>query len=245
MKCTSDHFVAPVVITAKKDGSIKLAMDAKPMNAQIFKNQYQMPNLMEQLDVAIQIINKDTPREVWFTSLGLKYAFSQLLLSDLVSSHCNFSIVCGESTGTYCFKTGFYGLTDMPKEFQKAMDNTLQNTKGVICFLDDILIVSKGSIENHNKIVENVFLELDKEKFALKLSKCKFSVNRLSWLGFDIYENGYQPKLSKVQAVLELKPPHRLKQLRSFMGVLNHLRTFFTKSTRPNREVQTLTKNEQ
>ena len=25
-KCTSDHFVAPVVITAKKDGSIKLAM---------------------------------------------------------------------------------------------------------------------------------------------------------------------------------------------------------------------------
>ena len=36
--CTSDHLVAPVVIIAKKDGTIKLAMDAKPMNAQIFKN---------------------------------------------------------------------------------------------------------------------------------------------------------------------------------------------------------------
>ena len=107
-KCTSDSFVAPVVITAKKDGSIKLAMDDKPMNAQIFKNQYQMPNFLEQLDVAAQIINKDTPGEVWFTSLGLKYAFSHLLLSDLVSSHCNFSIVCGESTDTYRFKTGFF-----------------------------------------------------------------------------------------------------------------------------------------
>ena len=75
-KCTSDHFVAAVVITAKKDGSIKQAKNAKPMKAQIFKNQYQMPNLLEQLDVADQIINADTPGEVWFTSLDLKHAFS-------------------------------------------------------------------------------------------------------------------------------------------------------------------------
>ena len=54
--------------------------------------------------------------------------------------------MCGEFTGTYRFKTGFYGLTGMPKEFQKAMDNTLQNIPVVICFLDDIVIVSEGSI---------------------------------------------------------------------------------------------------
>ena len=215
-----------MVITAKKDGSIKLAMDAKPMNAQIVKNKYQMPNLLEKLKVAAQIINTDTPGEVWFTSLDLKYAFSQLLLSDIVSSHCNFSIVCGKSTGTYRFKTGFYGLTYMPKEFQKTMDKTLQNVKRVISFLDDILIVSKGSFEKQNKIVKNVLLKHDKERFALKLSRCEFSVIRISWLGFDIWENGYQPKLSKVLAVLELKPPHTLKQLRSFMGVLNHLQKF-------------------
>ena len=106
-KCTSDYFVAPVVITAKKDGSIKFALDAKSMNAQIFKNQYQTPNLLEQLDVAAQIINTDNQREVWFTSLDLKSAFSQLLLNDVVNSHCSFSIVCEESTGTYRFKTGF------------------------------------------------------------------------------------------------------------------------------------------
>ena len=60
-KCTSGHFVAPVVIIAKKDGSIKLALNTKPMNAQIFKNQYEMPNLLEQLDIAGKIMNKDTP----------------------------------------------------------------------------------------------------------------------------------------------------------------------------------------
>ena len=96
-KCTIKFFVAPVVITAKKDGSVKIAMDAKLMNAQIFKNQYQMPNLLEQLDVAAQTINSNLPSEVLFTSLDHKFAFSQLQLSDSVSNHCNFNIVCGDA----------------------------------------------------------------------------------------------------------------------------------------------------
>ena len=31
-KSTTDHFINPIMITAKKNGSIKLAMDAKPLN---------------------------------------------------------------------------------------------------------------------------------------------------------------------------------------------------------------------
>ena len=34
-KCTTGFFIAPIVLTAKKDGSIKLALNAKPMNAHI------------------------------------------------------------------------------------------------------------------------------------------------------------------------------------------------------------------
>ena len=200
-KCTSVLFISPIVITAKKDGSVKLAMDAKPMNDQNHKNQYQMPNLLEPLDSAAQIITSDKIGDVWFTSLDLKYAFSQIPLSDEVSRHCNFNIVCGEQTGTYRFKTGFYGLTDMPKEFQKAMDNTLQGLLGVFCFLDDILIVSKGSIRDHNILVDKVITRLDEEGFALKLSKCDFSMNQLSWLGYDIDSEGYRPKRSKIDAV--------------------------------------------
>ena len=31
-KSTTDHFINPIMITAKRNGSIKLAMDAKPLN---------------------------------------------------------------------------------------------------------------------------------------------------------------------------------------------------------------------
>ena len=91
-KCTNDFFIAPIVITAKKDGSIKLALDAKPINAQIFKNKYQMPVVEELMDSIGQIITDPDhcTEELWFTSLDLNYAYSQLPLSKETSKHCNF-----------------------------------------------------------------------------------------------------------------------------------------------------------
>ena len=116
------------------------------------------------------------------------------------------------------------------------MDNTLQGLSGVFCFLDDILIVSKGSVEDHNILVDKVISLLDEKGFSLKLSKCEFSLNQLSWLGYDIDSEGYRPKRSKIEAVLALEPPRTLKQLRSFMGILNHLQRFL-----PNIQVRPIT----
>ena len=59
----------------------------------------------------------------------------------------------------------------MPTEFQKAMDCTLQALKVVICYLDDILVVTIGNIQEHNDLVEKVMQRLDAEGWALKFSK--------------------------------------------------------------------------
>ena len=53
-----DRFISPIVITCKKDQSIKLALDSKFINKQIYKNKYQMPNIHELVNkVAAQIFN--------------------------------------------------------------------------------------------------------------------------------------------------------------------------------------------
>ena len=54
------------------------------------------------------------------------------------------------------------------------MDCTLQGLDGVICYLDDTLVVTKGDIQGHNEIVEKVMQRIDAESWALKLSKCEF-----------------------------------------------------------------------
>ena len=128
-KCTSDCFIAPFVITVKKDDSIKLALDAKPINRQLYKNKYQMPNVEELLDGVSQIVTAQTAGTLFFTVLDLKYAYSQLKLTPQTAKKCNLNILGGKATGTYRFLTGFYGLADMPAEFQKAMDRILNHSK--------------------------------------------------------------------------------------------------------------------
>ena len=63
-KRTSDCFIAPIVITVKKDDSIKLAMEAKPINRQLFKNKYQKPNVDELIDGVSQIV---TENKKWYS----------------------------------------------------------------------------------------------------------------------------------------------------------------------------------
>ena len=43
-------FVSPIVITVKKDGSVKLALESRELNKQVHKNEYQMPNIEEFVD---------------------------------------------------------------------------------------------------------------------------------------------------------------------------------------------------
>ena len=87
--------------------------------------------------------------EFLFSKIDLKYAYSQIQLHPTIQKHCNFNILGGKSTGTYRFINGFYGLSDMPAIFQKTFDKTLENIPNKFNFLDDILIITKGTIADH------------------------------------------------------------------------------------------------
>ena len=85
-----------------------------------------MPNIDNLIETIQQNLNKNASHETaYFSSLDLKYAYSQLNLDPETARHCNFNTISGEGTGKYRFITGFYGLTDMPAAFQKVMDCTL------------------------------------------------------------------------------------------------------------------------
>ena len=120
-----------------------------------------MPNIHELVDNVAEQIASDSVGEVWFTNLDLKNAYSQLALDKFTSDQCNFSIVGSDITGTYHFLTGFYELSDMPSEFQRVMDSTLGSIPFTNCYLDDILIASKGIFLDHKNIVLKTLSTLD------------------------------------------------------------------------------------
>ena len=117
-----------------------------------------MPNIDVLLDNIAHSANEGTikPGTPSFSTIDLRYACSQLPLDEKTRTQCNFSIIGGRATGTYQFQAGFYGLTDMPADFQKAIDLTLNIEKDTFAFLGDILIISNGPKEQHNdKLTKN------------------------------------------------------------------------------------------
>ena len=114
----------------------------------------------------------------------------------------------------------------MPATFQKAIDYTLNNINSAHAFLDDIIIITKGSLDNHEKEIMKVLSRLDKENLAISLHKCEFAQTEIIWLGYRISPNGIIPTEKKTKSISEMDPPHTLKQLRSFMGSIHHMIKF-------------------
>ena len=82
-------------------------------------------------------------------------------------------------TGTYRFKTSFYGLIDMPAEFQRAKDGTLVGLNNTFSFLYNILIVSIGQIEDHLVLVRKCLIKLDEENLSNNLAKINFAKDQI------------------------------------------------------------------
>ena len=164
--CSGQFFVSPIVISIKRDQSTKKAVDSKILNKAIHKNIYQMPNIDPLIQTISQTLSNEPQDTAYFTTLDSLYAYSQLNRHNDTARYCKFIIVSSNMTGTYRFKTSFYGLTDMPAEFQKAIDCTLASLTNTFCFLEDILILSRGRIEHHLNLVRKCLIKFDQENLA-------------------------------------------------------------------------------
>ena len=93
-KCSDELFISPVVITVKKDKSVKIALDSKKLNDAIHKNKYQMQSIDHLMDsVAVHISEpKNKQGKYFFSKIDLKYAYSKIPLDENIKKHCNFNI---------------------------------------------------------------------------------------------------------------------------------------------------------
>ena len=185
-----------------------------------------MPNIEELMDTVGQTISERKPGDVYFSTMDLTYACGQLPLSPETSVQCNFSLVGGKSTGTYRFQTEFYGLTTMPAEFQRVMDTILSEFPQAHAFIDDILVVTKGTEIEHIWAVERILRKLDRENMSLKLTKCQFARKECEWLGHKITCTGITPLIQKTEPIESLKAPKTVSQLKSFMRSIHSLHKY-------------------
>jgi hypothetical protein len=111
--------------------------------------------------------------------------------------------------------------------------------KFVVVFIDDILIYSKKEME-HAKHLRIVLQHLRDHKLYAKFSKCEFSLDSVKSLGHAISSEGICVDPSKIQEVMDWKPPKSVHQIRSFLGLARYYRCFvfdFSRVAKPMTEL--------
>jgi hypothetical protein len=134
-----------------------------------------------------------------------------------------------------------FGLTNAPAYFMYLMNSVfmMELDKFVVVFIDDILIYSKNE-EEHAEHLRIVLQHLRYHKLYAKFSKCEFWLNSVKFLGHTISKEGISVDPSKVQEVMDWKPPKTVHQIRSFLGLAGYHHRFildFSKIGKPMTEL--------
>jgi hypothetical protein len=94
-----------------------------------------------------------------------------------------------------------------------------------VIFIDDVLIYSKN-VEDHAKHLHIVLQRLRDHQLYAKFSKCEFWLDSVKFLGHTISSKGIAVDPSKVQEVMDWKPPTSVYQICSFLGLAGYYRCF-------------------
>ena len=222
---------SPILFVKKKDGSLRLCVDYRGLNAITSKNRYPLPLIPETLD------RLRTAK--LFTALDLRGAYNLLRVAP------------GDEWKT-AFRTRYglfecmvvpFGLTNAPASFQHLMNDILRDVLDVTvtCYLDDILIFS-DVVEDHPLHVRDVLTRLLSNGLYVKAEKCHFSVTEVDYLGYRISTSGIGLSPSKVESMLDWTEPTCKKDVERFIGFANAYRGFIPSFSMIAAPIQALSK---
>jgi hypothetical protein len=226
---SSSPWGCPALFVKKKDGSLRMCVDYRPLNAVTIKNKYQLPR--------IDVLFDQLAGAKVFSKIDLRSGYHQIKIQPCDIPKTAFST----RYGLYEFLVMSFGLTNAPAYFMYLMNSVFMTEldKFVMVFIDDILIYSKSEKE-HAENLRVVLQRLRDHKLCAKFSKCEFWLKSVKFLGHTISHDGISVDPSKVQEVMDWKPPKSVHQIRSFLGLAGYYRRFipdFSRIAKPMTEL--------
>ncbi|XP_047027955.1 uncharacterized protein LOC124636045 [Helicoverpa zea] len=205
-----------VVLVGKKDGSLRLCIDYRKLNAVTEPDRYPLPRIEDVLHAA--------KTSEYMTTLDLRSGYHQVSVCAEDQDKTAFTT----PLGTFRFKRMPMGLRNSGATFQRLMDRFRSNLKGVelFCYLDDLIVLSPGPFERHLADLEVVFDRLAMFKLRVNRDKSFFAKESVQFLGHIIVPGGIQVDPDKTAAIDNMAVPRNVKQLKCFLQTSSWYRRF-------------------
>ncbi|GFT02342.1 retrovirus-related Pol polyprotein from transposon 297 [Trichonephila clavipes] len=204
----------PLVCVHKKDGTFRLCIDFRSLNALTVPDAYPMQNMME--------LNFLVGKKKFITVLDMLKGYWSIPMEDS-SKHLT---AFRTHRGQYQWNVLPFVLRNAAATYQRAMSKVVQTISDFACaYIDDLAIFS-DTWEEHLNHLEEVFKRFEHFNFSVNLGKCEFARQKVKYLGHVIGSGRHSPDKEKIKAIQNLQAPTTEKQLRSALRLCNFYRQY-------------------
>lgn len=224
----ASKWISPMHIVPKTNGDTRIVIDMRQPNRAIERYNHSMPLIEELWDKLQGATN--------FTKIDLKDAFHHLEIGEKSRELTTFM----SDLGMLRFTRLAFGVSCATEIFQREMERILEDLRDFcVVFLDDILVFGKSEEEllQRQNLIEQA---LSANNLTINEAKTVRNTQETEFLGFVIKGGSISPAISKTDAIEKFEIPKTIKDLRSFLGMVNHLQSFIpnlAEKTEPLRRV--------
>lgn len=215
-KVENPTWLNPIVPAKKKNGKIRICLDARKLNGVTKKCSYPQPNANRILG----LLNGTK----YLSAIDLTDAFYQIKLDEESQRKTAFAVT---SRGTYMYTRMPMGLCNSSATISALVESVFGSElePWAFHFIDDF-IVATDTFEQHMEILSKVAEKLRLAGLQISADKSRFCMSRLVFLGYVIDANGIQPDPERIRPIVEFAQPKCVKDVRRLIGMASWYRRF-------------------
>jgi hypothetical protein len=207
------HAANPVFVE-KKNGTIRVCADYRPINKVMDDFEWPMPR--------IQDIRHWVRGYTWFTRFDQTNAFHRIKVPPAYRD----ATALWTPKGTYRFTVMEYGLKTAPAIFQRFMDHVLAREPDALPYSDDTLLRAHNR-EELKTLQRRVRQKMTARGIHINEDKSQEEVQEIDFCGLRITPEGLEPPRA-ISEIQNIPCPYTKKDRQSALGYVNYFRDYVT-----------------
>ena len=208
---------SPTFIVPKKDNKVRFVSDFRRLNQKLKRKPYPLPRISDTL--------QQLEGFQYATSLDMNMGYYHIRLSEEASNMCTIITEFGK----YRYKRLPMGVSCSPDIFQAKIYDLLGDIEGTRAYIDDILVIKRGTFSEHLEQLEEIFRRCQKTNLKLNADKCRFGLNEIDYLGYIVTPEGVKPNPRKIRAIQAMERPTTVTEVRRLIGMVQYYRDLWPK----------------
>jgi hypothetical protein len=174
----ASEWASPSFIIPKKDKTVRFLSDFWEVNKRYVRKPFPIPK--------ISMVLQEIEGFPYATALDLNMGYYTIRLDPDASKICTIIF----SWGKYSYKRLPMGIAGSPDIFQGKMLELMESLEFVRAYLDNLLCISKLSMEDHLEKLEEVLRQLCDAVLKVNATKSTFCALEIEYLGYVLTRDG-------------------------------------------------------